>query len=141
MENLQTTKTMVPQGSTVMACDGAFSASRNKCGWAFFDGSSYSYGTIQSASTNNIAEYTGLIKLLEHISSNNRHLEDITIMMDSQLVVYQMNGSYRVKDPKLIPLHAKASGLLSSTNVSVIWVPRETPIMNQVDFYAKEATK
>lgn len=141
MEDMQTTKTIVPEGSTRMACDGAYSGNRGKGGWAFYDGKEYKNGSIAGPTTNNIAEYTGLIKLLEHILQCNRHSEDITIMMDSQLVVYQINGSYRVKDIKLIPLHARASGLLSATNASVIWVPRETHIMSQVDVLAKEGTK
>lgn len=141
MESYQTTKTMVPEGHITMACDGAYSGNSGKGGWAFYDGVNYQNGVLPGPTTNNIAEYTGLIKLLEHILKMNRHLESIMIMMDSQLVVYQINGSYRVKDVKLIPLHAKASALLSATNAKVMWVPRETPIMNQVDGYAKAGSK
>ena len=141
MEDMQTTKIIVPEGSTRMAWDGAYSSNSGKGGWAFFDGIESKNGSIPGPTTNNIAEYTGQIKLLEHILQKNRHSEDITIMMDSQLVVYQINGSYRVKDIKLIPLHARASGLLSATNATVIWVPRETPIMCQVDGHAKAGTK
>lgn len=141
MESFETTKAMVDPGSTQMACDGAYSPNSGKGGWGFFDGTIYKSGTLPSPTTNNIAEYTGLIKLLEHILATNRHHEDITITMDSQLVVCQMNGSYRVKDAKLIPLHARAQGLASSTSVKIIWASRESPIMKMVDTYAKSGTR
>ena len=54
--------------------------------------------------TNNVAEYKALLLALE------RALElgcmRISIKMDSELVVKQLNGLYRVKDAKMIPLHA-----------------------------------
>jgi ribonuclease HI len=59
--------------------------------------------------TNNIAEYTGLVKALEHA----RHLgaRRITVLSDSELMVKQMNGEYRVKNAGLLPLYEQAAGL------------------------------
>jgi ribonuclease HI len=59
--------------------------------------------------TNNIAEYTGLVKALEHA----RHLgaTRLTIYSDSELMVKQMNGEYRVKNEGLIPLYEEATRL------------------------------
>ncbi len=37
---------------------------------------------------------------------------EIAVRLDSELVVKQLAGVYRVKHPNLIPLHAKARGLL-----------------------------
>jgi ribonuclease HI len=56
--------------------------------------------------TNNIAEYTGLVKALEHA----RHLgaKRLTVLSDSELMVKQMNGEYRVKNEGLIPLYEQA---------------------------------
>src|SRR5260370_1510731 len=56
--------------------------------------------------TNNIAEYTGLVKALEYA----RHLgaSRVTIYSDSELMVKQMNGEYRVKHPGLLPLYEQA---------------------------------
>jgi ribonuclease HI len=56
--------------------------------------------------TNNIAEYTGLVKALEHA----RHLgaTRITVFSDSELMVKQMNGDYRVKNEGLLPLYQQA---------------------------------
>jgi ribonuclease HI len=56
--------------------------------------------------TNNIAEYTGLVKALEYA----RHLgaARVKIYSDSELMVKQMNGEYRVKHPGLLPLYEQA---------------------------------
>ncbi len=62
-------------------------------------------------STNNVAEYRALILTLR------RALElgctRVTVKMDSELVVKQLGGQYRVKDEKMIPLHAEARRLLA----------------------------
>jgi ribonuclease HI len=57
--------------------------------------------------TNNVAEYRALIAGLE---SAARHGADpLTVCMDSELVVRQMTGEYRVKHAGLKPLHAEAA--------------------------------
>lgn len=56
--------------------------------------------------TNNIAEYEALIWGLECAGAHN--VRDITVMADSELVVKQMNGQYRVKHPGLKPLYERA---------------------------------
>ena len=61
--------------------------------------------------TNNVAEYKALIFTLR------RALElgcaRIVVKMDSELVVKQLSGAYRVKDEKMIPLHAEVRRLLA----------------------------
>jgi len=74
----------------------------------------YRYGTRIGMSTNNCAEYTALIEALTYLASENPHAdisnsdEPVTIYSDSELIVRQMIGVYKVKDPKLVPLHRKA---------------------------------
>ena len=59
--------------------------------------------------TNNVAEYRGLIAALEWaLAHGHRRLH---IRSDSQLVVQQMLGNYRVKHAGLIPLHQRARRL------------------------------
>lgn len=55
--------------------------------------------------TNNIAEYEALIKALE-LASNYTDKE-VMCFLDSELVVKQLMGEYRVRDQKLIPLFLK----------------------------------
>jgi ribonuclease HI len=59
--------------------------------------------------TNNIAEYTGLVKALEH--ARRLGAKRITVLSDSELMVKQMNGEYRVKNEGLLPLYQQAAAL------------------------------
>ena len=59
--------------------------------------------------TNNIAEYEGLIKALELASTITSN--EITCILDSELVVKQILGEYRVRNPKLLELFLKVQKL------------------------------
>jgi ribonuclease HI len=59
--------------------------------------------------TNNIAEYEGLILALELASKVTK--EDLTCVLDSELIVKQLMGEYKVKNPKLFPLFLKVQKL------------------------------
>lgn len=74
--------------------------------------------------TNNVAEYRALLLALE------RALEagatDVTVCSDSELLVRQLQGRYRVKHPALQPLFAKARELISAfRHFEIRHVPRE----------------
>jgi ribonuclease HI len=74
--------------------------------------------------TNNQAEYLALIEGLQEAARWNP--DRLEVYMDSQLVVEQLAGRYRVKNPELRPLHARALALLGSFPHSVVsHVPRE----------------
>lgn len=76
-------------------------------------------------STNNVAEYTALIKALDWLS-RNRVSEPIRIASDSKLVVSQLNGVYKVKSKRIIPLYRRALSLMNSfSDIQIRWVPRE----------------
>jgi probable phosphoglycerate mutase len=74
--------------------------------------------------TNNVAEYRGLIAGLEAaLALGARRVE---ARMDSELVVRQVVGRYRVKNPGLIPLHRRILNLRSQFDEVVFrHVPRE----------------
>ncbi|MBT96703.1 ribonuclease H [Candidatus Pacearchaeota archaeon] len=55
--------------------------------------------------TNNIAEYEGLIKALELASEITT--DEVTCLLDSELVVKQLLGKYRVRNPRLLELFLK----------------------------------
>ena len=57
-------------------------------------------------STNNIAEYTGMVKALEHAKELGGR--SLLVHSDSELMVKQMNGQYRVKNEGLLPLYRQA---------------------------------
>lgn len=57
--------------------------------------------------TNNIAEYRALVAGLE--AALRHGVPALKVCMDSELVVRQMSGAYRVKNAGLKPLHAAAT--------------------------------
>lgn len=74
--------------------------------------------------TNNIAEYNALIIGLEE--ARRRGVDEIEVRMDSKLVVEQMNGKWKIRDPKLRPLAIRAGNLLGQFRRWTIGhIPRE----------------
>ena len=81
-------------------------------------------GTFLGVTTNNVAEWTALVEGLK--AAAELGVDELDVRMDSELVVKQLNGEYRVKHPGLIPLHAQAKGLLRRFGrVDVRHVPRK----------------
>lgn len=74
--------------------------------------------------TNNQAEYQALILGLK--ASKSLNPEKITCFLDSELVVKQVNGIYKVKKPELFP-HVEwiRKFLLKSSNTKFVHIPRE----------------
>ena len=74
--------------------------------------------------TNNIAEYTAAIIGLEQAVKLGA--SSVNLNADSELLVKQINGQYRVKNEGLKPLHAKIKELIAKIdNVKVQYIPRE----------------
>ena len=59
--------------------------------------------------TNNFAEYSGLIAALEYAAQHPP--KSLKVLSDSELLVKQMRGEYKVKSPELRPLYEKARAL------------------------------
>lgn len=97
------------------------------CGAVIFDENGGALGELHrylGRTTNNVAEYEGLLLGLERVL----HLggKRLRIESDSQLLVRQLNGLYRVKNEKLKTLHQRASGLLRRLEAwRIIHIPRE----------------
>ena len=73
--------------------------------------------------TNNVAEYSGLIAALRYACGAGA--SSLTVRADSELMVRQMNGQYRVKAPNLRPLFEEARRLaLSIPRFRIFHVPR-----------------
>jgi ribonuclease HI len=81
------------------------------------------YGYLGRAS-NNVAEYQALLHALRW--ALDRGARRVQVFSDSELVVRQISGEYRVKHPDMIPLHREATSLLRRfEEASVLHVPRE----------------
>lgn len=61
--------------------------------------------------TNNVAEYTAVLKALEWLKENNFVDKEIFFEIDSELVVRQLTGIYRVKNFQLRALYQKVKDL------------------------------
>lgn len=80
-------------------------------------------GTFLGITTNNVAEWTGLITGLE--AALELGATEVVIRLDSELVIKQLTGIYRVKHPNMIPLHARAKTLLKRfAHADIAHVPR-----------------
>ncbi len=72
--------------------------------------------------TNNVAEYTALVRALGLAADLGAR--EVDLLLDSMLIVEQLQGRWRVKDEKLRPLHAEARRLLTSFER---WTARHVP--------------
>jgi len=73
--------------------------------------------------TNNIAEYRALVAALEHAAS--RGATTVAVRSDSELMVKQMRGEYRVKSAGLRPLYEQATRLAAAfARVTFEHIPR-----------------
>lgn len=74
--------------------------------------------------TNNVAEYTAVKRALER--ARELGATEVLVRSDSQLLVEQLSGTYRVKNPTLQRLHAEVRELSREfARVSYEHVPRE----------------
>jgi ribonuclease HI len=63
-------------------------------------------------STNNVAEYYGLIAALDYAQQHG--IRALHVQSDSELLVRQMRGQYKVKSPELRPLFERATKMAQS---------------------------
>jgi len=81
---------------------------------------------FSKGATNNVAEYTALIRALEWLVSNGKEREPVRVRGDSKLVISQMRGEFKVKAKAIVPLFQKAALLAKKfADISFGWIPRE----------------
>ncbi|HEV7570935.1 MAG TPA: ribonuclease HI family protein [Thermoanaerobaculia bacterium] len=73
------------------------------------DGEILEISGFLGTTTNNVAEYAGLLEALATAKSEGA--TEVEIVSDSLLLVQQMLGTYRVKHPNLVPLFRRAKSL------------------------------
>ncbi len=74
--------------------------------------------------TNNVAEYYGLIAALDYAHAH--HIKRLCVRSDSELLVRQIQGRYKVKSADLKPLHERARKLAASlVHFAIEHVPRQ----------------
>jgi ribonuclease HI len=76
--------------------------------------------------TNNVGEYTGAVRALEWLLAEGLEKKPVVLRGDSELVIKQLRGEYKVKSPLLAPLYSKVKELASRFgSLAFEWVPRE----------------
>lgn len=76
--------------------------------------------------SNNVAEYCGFLAILEYLIRQGLRLEQINLYGDSNLVVQQMNGRWRIKRGYYVEKAREAKKLLEQfPNLTLNWIPRE----------------
>jgi len=76
--------------------------------------------------TNNVAEYTGLLKALEWAVGQSLEKEKTLVRGDSQLVIKQLKGEYKVKSPSIVDLFTRVRDLSKKfAAITFEWIPRE----------------
>jgi ribonuclease HI len=75
--------------------------------------------------TNNVAEYSALIRALQAIKKLRLDKDKILFRSDSKLLVSQMKEEWKVKGARIVPLHGKAAELTKGLDIDFQWIPRE----------------
>lgn len=86
------------------------------------------FGKYLGETTNNVAEYSGVVYALEWIIENKIvEAGEIAFFLDSELIVKQLNGIYKIKDAKLRELAFRVHTLESEVGGTITYesIPRE----------------
>lgn len=98
-------------------------------GFAVFDKNEsiiHEEGEKIGEATNNIAEYTAVLKALSWINNNLQEVEKIEFYLDSELITKQLNGDYKVKNKALKEKFEKIVNLKKNQkNVTFTHILRE----------------
>jgi len=125
----------------VLYCDGASSGNPGASGIGvvlMLEDRTYEISEHIGTATNNIAEYTALIRGLS--KANDLQIEKLSIFLDSELLVKQIKGVYKVKNERLKELYQEAvSRLKLLKGYSIKHIPREHN--KEADSLAKKAAK
>ena len=92
--------------------DGAARGNPGEAGFGLVvetDGEVEELGGYLGRTTNNVAEYTGLLAALTWAQRHG--VDDLDLFSDSELVVKQLAGAYKVKAPHLVPLFLQVLAL------------------------------
>lgn len=87
----------------------------------------YEEGKYIGVTTNNVAEYSGVLEALKYVKKNLAHEAlSIELFADSRLVVEQLSGRFKVKSPHLKPMIEQIKILaFEFGGISYTHIPRE----------------
>jgi ribonuclease HI len=111
----------------VIHFDGSYRKGSASYGYVIsYDGKKIasSAGICEEATTNNAAEYEGLLMALRWLTTNCKESDNIVIKGDSALVIKQLTGEYGIKSQTSKRYVPEIRELLRGKNVKFVWVPR-----------------
>ncbi len=119
---------MADSKKVILYCDGASRGNPGpgSYGFVILEGEEAiaEEGRTLGEVTNNVAEYEGVIQGLSRCKELGA--TEVTVRSDSQLLVRQLTGQYKVKAPHLLPMVQKARSLQKAfSKVIYQHVPRE----------------
>lgn len=79
--------------------------------------------------TNNVAEYQGVYFALKWIADSGEvnEIREVIFFLDSELIVKQLNGLYKIKNTNLLKINIDIKNLIKETNKNILFrnIPRE----------------
>ncbi|KUO42993.1 MAG: hypothetical protein APU95_02585 [Hadesarchaea archaeon YNP_N21] len=96
-------------------------------------------GVVEGGPTsNNVAEYWAAIKALEWLKDNGFAPEEVVLRSDSSLMINQLEGRYKVRAWRILPLYQNLQKLLADfKKIRFEWIPREEN--EEADALSKQA--
>ena len=90
----------------------------------------FEFGKNLGVTTNNVAEYNAVLEAYVWLEENNYLNANIAFFLDSQLVVNQLNGIYKIRDKDLINLAKiiKQKEMKFYSKITYTYIPREKNI-------------
>jgi ribonuclease HI len=107
--------------------------------YRIYEDGGIAYEPFSKESSNNVAEYIALVKLLEWLLANGyNNIFNVLIQGDSQLIINQLCGKYKIKSEKLKIYYEKTKTLMKRfKNLQIEWIIREKN--NEADALANKA--
>ena len=121
---------MVTKRNIKIYCDGGARGNPGPAAYSFIvvenEKVVYKKSRFLGRRTNNFAEYSGVLAALEWLTKKSAELDAVSIFLDSQLAVKQLNGEYKVKSRNLKPLITKIKLLENhiDTKINFYFLPR-----------------
>lgn len=121
---------MVTKRNIKIYCDGGARGNPGPAAYSFIvvenEKVVYKKSRFLGIRTNNFAEYSGVLAALAWLTKKSAELDAVSIFLDSQLAVKQLNGEYKVKSKNLKPLITKIKLLEDhvDTKINFYFLPR-----------------
>lgn len=102
-----------------------------------------SHSEFIGIASNNVAEYTALIKALSFVKKNIDNktwtVEAIKIIADSELMIKQLNGVYKVKNPNIAVLYTQVKKISSELGTKIAYTHVLREKNHEADALVKKA--